>query len=261
MPANLAILSVGVIGALFLFFLAWRRPSIALTVWVISSVVFSEYILLPDARPCTSTSVGCYSPLWFWGLRQDDPATQSSVDFGSPRDSIVALIGWTIVSACLTGTIFRVDGSRNVSVFLTGFFVPGMILYLARSIPHSLTVLRTVCALLTVLFCYMVFTAFCEHFHLNSFVFPQYILDPSLGIHPERARGPVVNAAENGGIIAILFLASLHAGSLCKCRYDALGDEHRSAPIGHTGPLVHGDARSLVGIGWRTFRDALAQAV
>jgi O-antigen ligase len=58
----------------------------------------------------------------------------------------------------------------------------------------------------------MVFTAFVEHFHINALLFPQYITDPSLGValHTERARGPIVNSAENGGMIAILLLVALH---------------------------------------------------
>jgi O-antigen ligase len=60
------------------------------------------------------------------------------------------------------------------------------------------------------LLAYLVFTAFCEHFKLDQFVFPQYILDPSVGLHPDRARGPVTNAAENGGMIGVLIIVALH---------------------------------------------------
>ena len=212
MPANLAILAVGVIGALFLFFVAWRRPMLALTLWVISSVVFSEYILLPDASTLHVHLSRVLLTALVLGLAAGwIPLRKRATTVFPPELFIVALIAWTIISACLSGAISRVDGGRNISVFLTGFLVPGMIFYLARSFPHSLRDSRGVCALLTVLLGYLVFTAFCEHFHINSLVFPQYILDPSLGIHPERARGPVVNAAEDGGIIAILLLAAFHA--------------------------------------------------
>jgi len=85
-----------------------------------------------------------------------------------------------------------------------------MVLYFARYFPLSLRASRRVCVLLTALLSYMIFTAFCEHFHIDALVFPQYILDPSLGIHAERARGPIVNAAENGGMLAILLLVGLH---------------------------------------------------
>jgi putative inorganic carbon (hco3(-)) transporter len=211
MPASSGILAIGVIAVLLIFFLAWRRPTLALTVWLIFSTVFSEYILLPDAPILhvhlsrvllTALLLGLAAGWIPRNKRPDAPV--------NPAILIVILTAWTIVSAFWTGTIFRVDATRNLSVFLTGFFVPGIILYFARYFPLSLKVSRSVCGLLTLLLGYMVFTAFCEHFHVDSLVFPQYILDPSLGIHTERARGPIVNAAENGGMIAILLLAGLH---------------------------------------------------
>jgi putative inorganic carbon (HCO3(-)) transporter len=212
MPASSGILAIAAIGALLIFLLAWRRPTLALTVWLILSTVFSEYILLPDAPTLhvhlsrvllTSLLLGLAAG-WIPQVKRPDTPV-------APAILIVILTAWTILSALWTGTIFRVDGTRNLSVFITGFFVPGMILYFARYFPLSLKVSRSVCALLTLLLGYMVFTAFCEHFQVDSLVFPQYILDPSLGIHAERARGPIVNAAENGGMIAILLLVALHA--------------------------------------------------
>jgi len=212
MPASLAILALGIVGATLLFFLAWRRPTLAITVWVISSVVFSEFILLPDAPTLhvhlsRVLLVALLLGLAAGRVRQPNPPSTPA----RPDYLILALTAWTLVSACWSGTMFRVDGTRNASIFISGFLLPAMILFLARSIPLSLKVSRTVCTLLTVLLGYMIFTAFCEHFHINSLVFPQYILDPSIGIHPERARGPIINAAENGAIIAILLLVALHS--------------------------------------------------
>jgi len=123
---------------------------------------------------------------------------------------MLAFMAWAIVSGCITGTIFRDDGARNISVLLNGFVIPLLILYLAGFIPQSLTTVRTACTVLTVFLGYLIVTAFCEHFQISWLIFPQYILDPSVGIHTDRARGPVVNAAENGGIMAILLIVALH---------------------------------------------------
>jgi len=213
MPASPPILALGVIGALLVFFLAWRRPVVALTVWLIFSTAFSEYILLPNAPTLhvhlsrvllTALALGLAAG---WVPRSTRPTASVT-----PAMLIVILTAWTIVSAVWTGTLFRIDGTRNLSVFLTGYFVPGMILYFARYFPLTLKISRSVCTLLCLLLGYMVFTAFVEHFHVNALLFPQYITDPSLGValHTERARGAIVNAAENGGMIAILLLLGLH---------------------------------------------------
>jgi O-antigen ligase len=41
-------------------------------------------------------------------------------------------------------------------------------------------------------------TAIAEGLNLNALVFPRYILDPTIGIHADRARGPFVEAVANG---------------------------------------------------------------
>lgn len=211
MPASPPVLAIGVLAALLVFFMAWRRPVVALTIWLIFSTIFAEYILLPNAPTLhvhlsrvllTALILGLIAG---WVPRTRPPGTPVM-----PAVLLLLLTIWTILTAFITGTIYRVDGTRNLSVFMTGFFVPGMVMYFARYFPPTLKVTRTVSLLLSGLMFYMVFTAFMEHFRVGPLVFPQYILDQSLGIHAERARGSIVNAAENGGIIAVLLLVGLH---------------------------------------------------
>lgn len=52
---------------------------------------------------------------------------------------------------------------------------------------------------------YLGVTSLAEGVNANTFVVPKYILDPSLGIHHERARGPFLEAAANG--LALYFSA------------------------------------------------------
>lgn len=211
MPASPAILAIGVLAALLVFFLAWRRPTVALAAWLIFSTVFAEYILLPNAPTLHVHLSRVLLTALILGLGAGwVPRITPTGTPVAPAVLIAVLTAWTVLTAFITGTIFRVDGTRNLSVFITGFFVPGLVLYFARYFPVSLRVLRSVCLLLSGLLAYMVFTAFVEHYHIDALVFPGYILDPYLGIHAERARGSIVNAAENGGMIAVLMLVGLH---------------------------------------------------
>jgi O-antigen ligase len=58
---------------------------------------------------------------------------------------------------------------------------------------------------------YLVFTAVAFLANERSLIFPRFILDESLGFHPDRARGPFLQAVANGmslnllGILAIAF--------------------------------------------------------
>jgi len=103
MPASPPILAIGVLGTLLVFFLAWRRPTVALTVWLIFSTVFSEYVLLPNAptlhvhlsRALLTALVLGLAAGWvpLEGKGQRAPV--------APAVLIVILTVWTIFSALL----------------------------------------------------------------------------------------------------------------------------------------------------------------
>jgi len=54
---------------------------------------------------------------------------------------------------------------------------------------------------------YLGFTSVFEHFGVTSLVFPKYILDPTVGIHFGRSRGPFLDTISNGGMLLVCFLA------------------------------------------------------
>jgi O-antigen ligase len=57
---------------------------------------------------------------------------------------------------------------------------------------------------------------------LNALVYPQNILDPSLGVNPERARGPLLNSAADGVVLVIAFVAALYMASRDELRWRRL---------------------------------------
>jgi len=211
MPASITIVTAVIIGAVLIALAVLRWPIYALVSWVIASVVLHEYVLFPDAsalRVQLSQLLLAGLLLGFgirWILR-----FAPSVTPGRPELLMAAFITWAVIAGFMTGTLFVEEGARTISILLNGFAIPVLILYLTRFPRQPLATMRTASTILTVFLGYLIVTAFCEHFHLNWLVFPQYILDPSYGTHSERARGPVLNAAENGGIIAILLIVALH---------------------------------------------------
>ncbi len=64
---------------------------------------------------------------------------------------------------------------------------------------------------LTVLGAYIGVTAILETLDANAFIWPGYISDPGFGLHPERARGPFVEAAANGLALLICGVAAVIA--------------------------------------------------
>lgn len=207
MTIDLGIIAAGCIGTVLLVLIASRRPALGLAWWVLSGVALAEYMLFPDA---TTLHVHLIHLLLAGLLIGFGIGWAPASAPGSLELLILAFIAWAILSGYMSGTIFTEDGAESIRVLFSGFVIPVLILYLARSTVQTPAAIRSACGVLTVLLGYLIVTAFAEHFRITWLVFPQYILDPSIGIHAEKARGPVLNGAENGGIIAILLLVALH---------------------------------------------------
>jgi putative inorganic carbon (HCO3(-)) transporter len=62
-----------------------------------------------------------------------------------------------------------------------------------------------------VVLAYLSFTAIAFLVGARALIFPRFILDESLGIHIDRARGPLMQAVANGVSLNILGLLALHA--------------------------------------------------
>jgi putative inorganic carbon (HCO3(-)) transporter len=109
---------------------------------------------------------------------------------------LVLTIAYAVVSAAWSGTLTEHAGLYGLLDRLG--VVPFLLFLLAPTIfptERERTVLLTT---LVALGAYLGFTALAETVHLNALVFPRYILDPTVGIHADRARGPFVEAVANG---------------------------------------------------------------
>src|SRR5439155_24046792 len=110
-----------------------------------------------------------------------------------------------LLSCFLFGAAFA-PRNRYLSKLFGFSFVPATLFIMSLRLIYDLGSLRVLWkALLTVGF-YLGFTGVCEHYNLNGLVFPKYILDPTMGIHFDRVRGPFVQAAVMGGALVAIGL-------------------------------------------------------
>jgi len=113
-----------------------------------------------------------------------------------------------LLSCFLFGAAFA-PRNRYLSELFGFSFVPATLFIMSRRLTYDLRSLRVLWkALLTVGF-YLGFTGVCEQYNLNALVFPKYILDPTIGIHFDRVRGPFVQAAMMGGAMIAVGLLIL----------------------------------------------------
>ncbi len=90
-----------------------------------------------------------------------------------------------------------------------GFIFPAVIYWVARQSSLSERAVVSVQAFLTVFGVYLALTGILEMSGQWSLVLPQYIADPSVGLHYGRARGPMVQSVSYGLYLGICLIALL----------------------------------------------------
>jgi len=107
-----------------------------------------------------------------------------------------------------TGEIFQPD-----SLVATSALFPFGLFVIARGTLNDERHMRLFLWTVIAMGFYLAMTNVFQDLGLNSLVYPQSILDPSLGVNPERARGPLLNSAADGVVLVIGFVAALYVAS------------------------------------------------
>lgn len=109
---------------------------------------------------------------------------------------MLALILYAIGSAAWSGTL---NSHGPLFALLDRLGLVPFLLYLVAPVAFHSTHQRRILAVgLLALGAYLGLITLFEAVHLRSLVIPHYILNPDLGIHSERGRGPFLEAGANG---------------------------------------------------------------
>ncbi len=106
------------------------------------------------------------------------------------------------------------------SIIASKFIVPFTLFHLAIVVFRRAGEQRHFRIFVTLALAYLVFTAIAFLLGARSLIFPRFILDESLGFHPDRARGPFLQAVANG--VSLNLLGMLAA---------ALSDKRKTAVL------------------------------
>src|SRR5208337_1058054 len=96
------------------------------------------------------------------------------------------------------------------SVIASKYIVPFALFHVAVLVFRGGSQQRHFEIFVIVVLAYLSFTAIAFLVDARGLIFPRFILDESLGFHPDRARGPFLQAVANGvslNILGILVLA------------------------------------------------------
>ena len=119
------------------------------------------------------------------------------------------MIGLTILA--LISVIRQSFDHETWSLLASKFIVPFALFHLAGLIFTKESRFRQFEIFALVVLAYLSFTAIAFLIGAHWLIFPRFILDPSLGFHAERARGPLLQAVANGVSLNMLGLLALHA--------------------------------------------------
>ena len=135
-----------------------------------------------------------------WGRARRDGRR---APLGTAAVLLLAFAVWTALSF-LGSPVRDSDGL----FFLVDLAVLPAVLFLSAPLVLDTARRRSAFAATFAVFgCYLGLTAITQTLQLPALVFPAYILDPSVGIHADRARGPYAEAVNNG--IMLVFSGAL----------------------------------------------------
>jgi putative inorganic carbon (hco3(-)) transporter len=121
---------------------------------------------------------------------------------------------WPMIGLMLLATasvLSRPFDSEAWSLLAAKFIVPFALYHLAAYVFIDERRFRQFEIFCVVVLAYLSFTAIAFLAGANSLIFPQFILDESLGFHFDRARGPFLQAVANGVSLNMLGLIAFHA--------------------------------------------------
>jgi O-antigen ligase len=118
---------------------------------------------------------------------------------------MLALIGLAVVSV-----ISQPFNPETWSLIAAKLIVPFSLFHIARLVFQRDSDLRRFEIFALVVLAYLSFTAIVFLVGANALIFPRYILDPGLGTHADRTRGPFLQAVANGVSLNMLGLLAFH---------------------------------------------------
>lgn len=206
MLIGLASLIFGILTLL----LALYRPSYAFAAWLIIVPFFPN---TPGLRNALDLEVANMTPERFLFILLV-MLFLTNIALGKFRVLPPNHIEKTMLGFCLIVLIsLSIHGNvdrGHIGILATRFLIPMLAFFLAKNLYRNDREVAILMWLLFGLGAYLGVTAFFEFFHIDTFIFPRYIADRTIGGHVDRARGPFLQAATNGTAIGMLFFTSIY---------------------------------------------------
>jgi O-antigen/teichoic acid export membrane protein len=191
-----------------------RYTAAGVLAWIVVGLLSASLTQLPGERVLWAALALGWIVSVITGRRQ--------VRLGLIEGLMLAYLALLIVSALGNHQFPVAEIFPPMSLILTSALIPFTLFMIARS---TIVDQRHITAFLWTMVAVGFYLAMMNIFQrtgLTGLVFPREILDPGLGINPERARGPLLNSAVDGVVLTIGFIAALFVASRPEFAYRRL---------------------------------------
>ena len=114
-----------------------------------------------------------------------------------------------LIAITTAGALSQPYDAQTWSLFAAKFLVPFVLFHLSILVFEDQKSIRMFESFALIVLAYLSFTSVCWLAGLSSLIYPRFILNESLGIHFDRARGPFLQAVANGVALNILGVVAL----------------------------------------------------
>jgi putative inorganic carbon (hco3(-)) transporter len=125
-----------------------------------------------------------------------------------------AAVSWPMMGLLLLSlaqALAQPFDAQTWSLLAAKFIVPFVLFHLAAVVFEDARSIGSFEVFGLLVLAYLIFLAIASLAGATSLIYPKYILDESLGIHADRARGPFLQAAANGVTLILLGMLALNS--------------------------------------------------
>jgi putative inorganic carbon (hco3(-)) transporter len=154
-------------------------------------------------------------------LRAPRARDRPNIEFRGVHFVLAAALAYAVISAIVAGTIER---QTAYFVLLDEFGLLPFLMFLIAPVAFATERQRRILlGSLVAVGGYLAVTAVLERLKVNELVFPSYIMDPQVGTHFGRARGPFVEAGADGLALFACAIAAAIALTLWRRPWQRVG--------------------------------------
>ncbi|MBU1148433.1 MAG: O-antigen ligase family protein [Candidatus Omnitrophica bacterium] len=210
-PASFLALEVVILGTFLFFYFLFRDATNGLIIWLLS-LLFTMFTKAPLGIDMPNLSLDrilyCFLVAYYFFHMARGKIYLSRRTTEILMFILCALGIFSIIS--IKGIPFSRGSLDRYSLLFNSYVVPFSAFIIAKDFINNEQKIHKLLIFLSFILLYLVMTSIFEHFKLNSLVFPRDIINPRMGIHFGRSRGPFLQSAVNGTVLSMLSVANLY---------------------------------------------------